>query len=201
MRTRFRGHGLVRPPSRFAAADAPLPSDPTALAPDALRSTPGCEYEFVRRADHYVGRQRSRACRFEWEGRPVYTDNEIQVAGLRNHKWTNVKDQVDLIEMPSGNRIILLSEGRLLNLGNATGHPSFVMSNSFTNQVLAQIELFTKPEDYPVGVYVLPKHLDEEVARLHLDALGVRLTTLTDEQAGYLGIDVAGPYKPETYRY
>ena len=94
---------------------------------------------------------------------------------------------------PAGNAIIVLSEGRLMNLGNATGHPSFVMSNSFTNQVLAQIEIFTKPEDYPVGVYVLPKHLDEEVARLHLDALGVKLTTLTDDQASYLGVDVAGP--------
>ncbi|MDQ1687838.1 MAG: adenosylhomocysteinase, partial [Frankiaceae bacterium] len=97
--------------------------------------------------------------------------------------------------------IIVLSEGRLLNLGNATGHPSFVMSNSFTNQTIAQIELWTKNEDYPLGVYVLPKHLDEKVARLHLDALGVRLTTLTKEQAAYIGVDVEGPYKPEMYRY
>jgi len=97
--------------------------------------------------------------------------------------------------------VIVLSEGRLLNLGNATGHPSFVMSNSFTNQVLAQVELFTKPEEYPTGVHVLPKHLDEEVARLHLDALGVKLTTLTDAQADYLGIPVQGPYKAENYRY
>ena len=102
---------------------------------------------------------------------------------------------------PTAHTIIVLSEGRLMNLGNATGHPSFVMSNSFTNQVLAQIELFTKTDEYPVGVYVLPKHLDEEVARLHLDALGVSLTTLTDEQATYLGVDVDGPYKSEHYRY
>ena len=95
----------------------------------------------------------------------------------------------------------MLSEGRLLNLGNATGHPSFVMSNSFANQVLAQIELFTKPDDYPVGVYTLPKQLDEHVARLHLDALGVKLTTLTERQSAYLGIPVEGPYKPDTYRY
>ncbi|MGZ5403860.1 MAG: adenosylhomocysteinase, partial [Nocardioides sp.] len=102
---------------------------------------------------------------------------------------------------PGGNKIIVLSEGRLMNLGNATGHPSFVMSNSFTNQVLAQIELFTKPAEYPVGVYVLPKHLDEEVARLHLSALGVKLTELSAQQAGYLGIAVEGPYKPDHYRY
>jgi len=112
-----------------------------------------------------------------------------------------VKPQVDVWTFSSGRSIIVLSEGRLMNLGNATGHPSFVMSNSFTNQVLAQIELFTKPEAYPVGVYVLPKHLDEEVARLHLGALGVKLTTLTDDQASYLGIPVEGPYKPEQYRY
>jgi len=102
---------------------------------------------------------------------------------------------------PDEKSIIVLSEGRLMNLGNATGHPSFVMSNSFTNQVLAQVELFTKPEEYPVGVYVLPKHLDEEVARLHLSALGVRLTELTDDQASYLGVDVQGPYKSDQYRY
>src|SRR5215218_9875516 len=128
-------------------------------------------------------------------------DNEIDMAGLETWKGitrTTVKPQVDLWTFPEtntngGSAVIVLSEGRLLNLGNATGHPSFVMSNSFTNQVLAQIELFTKPEDYPVGVYVLPKHLDEEVARLHLGALGVKLTELTDEQSSYLGVDVAGP--------
>ncbi len=131
-------------------------------------------------------------------------DNEIDMAGLESYEGVvrkNVKPQVDVWTFPTGNSIIVLSEGRLMNLGNATGHPSFVMSNSFTNQVLAQIEIFTKPEDYPVGVYVLPKHLDEEVARLHLGALGVKLTTLTDSQAQYLGVDVAGPYKSDQYRY
>ncbi len=128
-------------------------------------------------------------------------DNEIQVAALRNHKWTNIKDQVDLIEMPSGNRIILLSEGRLLNLGNATGHPSFVMSASFTNQVLAQIELWTKSKEYGNKVYILPKHLDEKVARLHLGRIGARLTQLKSDQADYIGVAVNGPFKPEHYRY
>ena len=128
-------------------------------------------------------------------------DNEIQVAALKNHKWTNIKDQVDMIEMPGGSRIILLSEGRLLNLGNATGHPSFVMSASFTNQVLAQIELWTKHEDYAPGVYILPKHLDEKVARLHLDRIGVKLTELAPEQASYIGVTPEGPFKPEHYRY
>ena len=128
-------------------------------------------------------------------------DNEIQVASLRNHKWTNIKDQVDMIEMPSGNRIILLSEGRLLNLGNATGHPSFVMSASFTNQVLAQIELWTRGDKYENKVYILPKHLDEKVARLHLDRIGVKLTKLNKEQADYIGVTPEGPFKPEHYRY
>ena len=128
-------------------------------------------------------------------------DNEIQVASLKNHKWTNIKEQVDMIEMPNGHRLILLSEGRLLNLGNATGHPSFVMSASFTNQVLAQIELFTKGDEYQPGVYILPKHLDEKVARLHLDRIGVKLSTLNKEQADYIGVTVDGPFKPEHYRY
>ena len=131
-------------------------------------------------------------------------DNEIDMAGLAKIAGVDkqeIKPQVHQWVFPDGKKIIVLSEGRLLNLGNATGHPSFVMSNSFTNQVLAQIELFTKTEEYPVGVYVLPKHLDEEVARLHLDALGVELTELTKEQAAYLGIDVAGPYKSDAYRY
>jgi len=128
-------------------------------------------------------------------------DNEIQVAALKNHKWTNIKEQVDMIEMPSGNRIILLSEGRLLNLGNATGHPSFVMSASFTNQTLAQIELWTKGDDYGNEVYVLPKHLDEKVARLHLARIGVKLSKLSDEQASYIGVSADGPFKPEHYRY
>ena len=131
-------------------------------------------------------------------------DNEIDMAGLEAEGVAtrkNVKPQVDVWTFPSDKSIIVLSEGRLMNLGNATGHPSFVMSNSFTNQVLAQIEIFTKPEEYPVGVYVLPKHLDEEVARLHLDALGVKLTTLSDDQASYLGVSVEGPYKADAYRY
>ena len=128
-------------------------------------------------------------------------DNEIQVAALRNLKWTNIKPQVDMIRFPDDKRIILLSEGRLLNLGNATGHPSFVMSASFTNQVLAQIELWAHGERYEDRVYVLPKHLDEKVARLHLDRLGVRLTEMSDEQAAYIGVATQGPYKPEHYRY
>jgi adenosylhomocysteinase len=128
-------------------------------------------------------------------------DNEIQVASLKNHKWTNIKEQVDMIEMPSGNRLILLSEGRLLNLGNATGHPSFVMSASFTNQVLAQMELWTNGEAYKNEVYILPKHLDEKVARLHLDRIGVKLSKLDKEQADYIGVSADGPFKPEHYRY
>jgi adenosylhomocysteinase len=131
-------------------------------------------------------------------------DNEIDIAGLTAVPGIvrkTIKPQVDEWTFPDGHSIIMLSEGRLLNLGNATGHPSFVMSNSFTNQVLAQIELFTKLDDYELGVHVLPKHLDEKVARLHLDALGVGLTELTKKQAEYLGVDVAGPYKPDHYRY
>jgi adenosylhomocysteinase len=128
-------------------------------------------------------------------------DNEIQVAALRNLKWTNVKPQVDLVEFPDGKRIILLSEGRLLNLGNATGHPSFVMSASFTNQVLAQMELWGSAEKYKNEVYVLPKHLDEKVAQLHLAKLGANLTSLSDEQANYIGVSNTGPFKSEHYRY
>jgi adenosylhomocysteinase len=131
-------------------------------------------------------------------------DNEIDMAGLAatpGVKRVNVKPQVDEWTFADGHKIIVLSEGRLLNLGNATGHPSFVMSNSFTNQVMAQIEIFTKTEEYPVGVYTLPKHLDEKVARLHLDALGVKLTVLSKEQADYIGVPVEGPYKPDHYRY
>jgi adenosylhomocysteinase len=131
-------------------------------------------------------------------------DNEIDMAGLTRLPGvtrTNIKPQVDEWIFPDGHGVIILSEGRLLNLGNATGHPSFVMSNSFTNQVIAQVELFTKTDDYELGVHVLPKQLDEKVARLHLDALGVRLTTLTKEQAGYLGVPVEGPFKPDHYRY
>ncbi|MFY0692969.1 MAG: adenosylhomocysteinase [Paracoccaceae bacterium] len=128
-------------------------------------------------------------------------DNEIQVAALKNHKWTNIKEQVDMIEMPSGSRIILLSEGRLLNLGNATGHPSFVMSASFTNQVLAQIELWSNGAAYDNSVHILPKHLDEKVARLHLERIGVKLTQLDKAQADYIGVAPEGPFKPEHYRY
>jgi len=131
-------------------------------------------------------------------------DNEIDMAGLAalpGVKRINVKPQVDEWVFPDGHTIIVLSEGRLLNLGNATGHPSFVMSNSFTNQVMAQIEIFTKTEQYPIGVYTLPKHLDEKVARLHLDALGVKLTMLSKDQAGYIGVPVEGPYKSDHYRY
>jgi adenosylhomocysteinase len=130
-------------------------------------------------------------------------DNEIEIAALEGSdaERVNIKPQVDEWRFPDGHSIVMLSEGRLLNLGNATGHPSFVMSNSFTNQVIAQIELFTKPSEYAKQVFVLPKHLDEKVARLHLDALGVRLTELTPEQASYLGVPVDGPYKSDHYRY
>ena len=128
-------------------------------------------------------------------------DSEIQVAALRNLKWHNVKPQVDEVEFPDGKRILLLAEGRLVNLGCATGHPSFVMSASFTNQVLAQIELWENSGNYKNEVYVLPKHLDEKVAALHLDKLGVKMTTLTDEQSKYLGISQQGPFKPDHYRY
>lgn len=128
-------------------------------------------------------------------------DSEIDVASLRKYSWENIKPQVDHVIFPDGKRIILLAEGRLVNLGCATGHPSFVMSSSFTNQVLAQIELWQNTEKYPLGVYVLPKHLDELVARLHLDKLGVQLTQLTEEQAAYLNVSIKGPFKPEQYRY
>ncbi|MBR9824331.1 MAG: adenosylhomocysteinase [Alphaproteobacteria bacterium] len=128
-------------------------------------------------------------------------DNEIQVESLKNFQWTNVKPQVDLVNFPEGHRIILLSEGRLVNLGNATGHPSFVMSSSFTNQTLAQIELWTKGEQYQNEVYILPKHLDEKVAALHLPKLGAKLTKLTADQAEYIGVAQDGPYKAEHYRY
>jgi adenosylhomocysteinase len=131
-------------------------------------------------------------------------DLEIDVAGLQKSpgvKKVNIKPLVDRYTLPSGRSVILLAEGRLVNLGCATGHPSFVMSNSFSNQVIAQVALWTEPDKYPVGVYTLPKHLDEEVARLHLDQLGVKLTKLTPAQAEYLGVPVGGPFKPEYYRY
>jgi adenosylhomocysteinase len=150
-------------------------------------------------ADHMAGMKHQAIV-----GNIGHFDNEIDMAGLAatpGVKRINVKPQVDEWLFPDGHTIIVLSEGRLLNLGNATGHPSFVMSNSFTNQVMAQVEIFTKPEEYPVGVYTLPKHLDEKVARLHLDALGVKLTVLSKDQADYIGVPVEGPYKPDHYRY
>jgi adenosylhomocysteinase len=132
-------------------------------------------------------------------------DNEIDVASLKKHTWENIKPQVDHVVFPDGKRIILLAEGRLVNLGCGTGHPSYVMSASFTNQVMAQIELWTDAREgtqrYPVGVYVLPKHLDEKVARLQLTKLGAMLTELTDRQARYIGVSAQGPYKPDSYRY
>jgi adenosylhomocysteinase len=128
-------------------------------------------------------------------------DNEIDVAGMKKYTWENIKPQVDHIILPGGNRVILLAEGRLVNLGCGTGHPSYVMSSSFANQTIAQIELFTNTGKYPVGVYVLPKHLDEKVARLQLQKLNAQLTELTDVQARYIGVDKAGPYKADHYRY
>jgi adenosylhomocysteinase len=128
-------------------------------------------------------------------------DSEIQIAALKNCKWDKIKDQVHHVEFPDGKKIIVLSEGRLVNLGNATGHPSFVMSASFTNQVLAQIELWTNGKSYENKVYTLPKHLDEKVARLHLGKLGVKLTELTPEQAHYINVPQQGPFKPDHYRY
>ena len=128
-------------------------------------------------------------------------DSEIQIAALDNYDWQEVKAGTDVVTFPDGKKIIILAKGRLVNLGCATGHPSFVMSCSFTNQVLAQIELFTKADTYDNDVYVLPKHLDEKVAALHLDKLGVKLTKLTQVQADYIGVPVEGPFKPDHYRY
>ncbi|NQV99434.1 MAG: adenosylhomocysteinase, partial [Rhodospirillales bacterium] len=128
-------------------------------------------------------------------------DSEIQIGALRNLKWDNIKPQVDEVEFPDGKRIIVLAEGRLVNLGCGTGHPSFVMSASFTNQVLAQIELWENSANYENKVYVLPKHLDEKVAALHLAKVGAKLSTLSKEQAAYISVDVAGPHKPDAYRY
>jgi adenosylhomocysteinase len=128
-------------------------------------------------------------------------DSEIQIAALRNYRWENVKPQVDEIVFPDGKRLIVLAEGRLVNLGCATGHPSFVMSASFTNQVLAQIELWQNPDKYQRQVYVLPKHLDEKVAALHLAKVGAKLTKLSQSQASYLGVSASGPFKPDQYRY
>ncbi len=164
---------------------------------DIFITATGCKD--VITADH-MSRMKHQAI----VGNIGHFDNEIDMAGLAalpGIARKTIKPQVDEWTFADGHSVIVLSEGRLLNLGNATGHPSFVMSNSFTNQVLAQVELFTRLEDYPIGVHVLPKHLDEKVARLHLDALGVRLTELSKQQAEYLGVDVAGPYKPDHYRY
>jgi adenosylhomocysteinase len=128
-------------------------------------------------------------------------DNEIDVASLKQYRWENIKPQVDHVILPDGRRLILLAEGRLVNLGCGTGHPSYVMSSSFANQVIAQVELFSNTASYPLGVYVLPKRLDEKVARLQLQKLNVQLSQLTDQQARYIGVDVAGPYKADHYRY
>jgi adenosylhomocysteinase len=155
-------------------------------------------YNIIRAAD--MSRMKQGAI----VGNIGHFDNEIDMAGLAQLPGVscrNIKPQVDEWVFADGHSILVLSEGRLLNLGNATGHPSFVMSNSFTNQTIAQVELFTKTADYGVGVHVLPKHLDEKVARLHLDALGAKLTKLTDEQAAYIGVPVDGPFKSESYRY
>jgi len=164
---------------------------------DIFITATGC-YDVIT-AEHMAGMKHQAIV-----GNIGHFDNEIDMVGLAalpGAKRKIIKPQVDEWTFADGHSIIILSEGRLLNLGNATGHPSFVMSNSFTNQVLAQIELFTKLDEYPLGVYTLPKHLDEKVARLHLDALGVHLTELSKPQAEYLGVDVAGPYKPDLYRY
>jgi adenosylhomocysteinase len=147
-------------------------------------------------ADHMRGmKDRAIVCNIG------HFDNEIDVAGLKNMKWVNIKPQVDEIEFPDGHRIILLSEGRLVNLGNAMGHPSFVMSSSFTNQTLAQIELWTNQGKYEKKVYTLPKKLDEKVARLHLEKIGVKLTKLRPDQAAYIDVPVEGPFKADHYRY
>ena len=164
---------------------------------DIFVTTTGC-YDVIT-ADH-MPRMKHQAI----VGNIGHFDNEIDMAGLARVPGvtrTEIKPQVHEWTFEDGRSIIVLSEGRLLNLGNATGHPSFVMSNSFSNQTIAQIELFTRGEEYPLGVHVLPKHLDEKVARLHLDALGVQLTELSKAQAEYLGVPVEGPYKPEHYRY
>ncbi|AKJ69511.1 S-adenosyl-L-homocysteine hydrolase [Pandoraea thiooxydans] len=151
---------------------------------------------------HVIGHDHMKAMRHQAIVCNIgHFDSEIDVASLRQYRWENIKPQVDHIEFPDGKRIILLAEGRLVNLGCGTGHPSFVMSNSFTNQTLAQIELFKHGSQYQNKVYVLPKHLDEKVARLHLERIGAQLTTLSDAQASYIGVDKAGPYKPAHYRY
>ncbi len=161
---------------------------------DIFVTTTG-NYDIIRREHMAAMKDQAIVCNIG------HFDNEIDVASLNDCEWENIKDQVDHVIFPDGKRIILLAQGRLVNLGCATGHPSFVMSNSFTNQTLAQIELFAKGDEYGNGVYILPKHLDEKVARLHLDKIGVKLTTLTQEQADYINVPVEGPYKQEHYRY
>lgn len=161
---------------------------------DIFVTTTG-NYDIIRREHMEAMKDQAIVCNIG------HFDNEIDVASLSDCEWENIKDQVDHVIFPDGKRIILLAQGRLVNLGCATGHPSFVMSNSFTNQTLAQIELFAKADEYGDGVYILPKHLDEKVARLHLEKIGVKLTTLTQEQADYINVPVDGPYKQEHYRY
>ncbi|WBB47506.1 adenosylhomocysteinase [Verrucosispora sp. WMMA2044] len=171
--------------------------DDVVATADIFITATGC-YDVI--TNEHMARMKHQAI----VGNIGHFDNEIDMAGLAKRPDVtreNIKPQVDLWRFDDGHAIIVLSEGRLLNLGNATGHPSFVMSNSFANQTIAQIELYTKTDEYPIGVYVLPKHLDEKVARLHLDALGAKLTTLSKEQAAYLGVAVEGPFKPDHYRY
>ncbi|MDD3646885.1 MAG: adenosylhomocysteinase [Candidatus Dojkabacteria bacterium] len=171
-----------------------MPMDEACRIGDIFITATGCKD--VIRKEHMLGMKDTAII-----GNIGHFDAEIQIDAMRKYKWINIKPQVDMITLPNGNRLIMLSEGRLLNLGNATGHPSFVMSNSFTNQVLAQIELFTNSGKYKPGVYTLPKKLDEEVARLHLAKVGAKLDKLTKDQADYLGIPKNGPFKPEHYRY
>jgi adenosylhomocysteinase len=161
---------------------------------DIFVTTTGC-YDVIRKDHMEQMKDLAIVCNIG------HFDNEIQVEPMREYEWMNIKDQVDQITLPDGRRILLLAEGRLINLGCATGHPSFVMSNSFTNQTEAQIEVFLNRDNYEIGVFTLPKKLDEKVARLHLEKLGVRLETLSDAQAEYMGVPVDGPYKPEHYRY
>ncbi len=161
---------------------------------DIFVTTTG-NYDIIRREHMAAMKDQAIVCNIG------HFDNEIDVAGLADCEWENIKDQVDHVIFPDGKRIILLAQGRLVNLGCATGHPSFVMSNSFTNQTLAQIELWTKGDEYKNDVYILPKHLDEKVARLHLDKIGAKLTTLTQDQADYINVEVDGPYKSDHYRY
>jgi adenosylhomocysteinase len=168
--------------------------DEVAPIGDIFVTTTGC-CDIITRANMDAMKDNAILCNIG------HFDSEIQIGALANMKWTEIKPQVDEVEFPDGKKIIVLSKGRLVNLGNATGHPSFVMSSSFTNQVLAQIELWTGADKYKNDVYVLPKQLDEKVARLHLEKLGVKLTQLNDKQAAYIGVSANGPFKPDHYRY